>query len=95
MARDECCCCLDFELEEPTALDVELCEPQLEWGVDEYVRVVTSDADPYDGPYEATPTRETQTFQTGGKLMTAAFVVNPIPSNYGLVEWTGAVLRVS
>lgn len=61
----------------------------------EYIPMIATDADVYEGPYEATPTRETQTFQTGGKLMTAAFVVNPIPSNYGLVEWTGAVLRVS
>lgn len=51
--------------------------------------------DPYLGAYEATPTQETQTFATSGMTMTADFVVNPIPSNYGLIEWDGSVLTVS
>jgi len=59
------------------------------------VRVVNATADEYDGPYDATPSSGAQTFPTTGKLMTADFVVNPIPSNYGLVTWDGAVLTVS
>lgn len=79
------CCCLDLELDEPS----------LSWGEDEYVRVVNVTADEYDGHYDATPSSAAQTFATAGKLMTADFVVNPIPSNYGLITWNGATLTVS
>lgn len=51
--------------------------------------------DPYLGAYEATPTQDTQTFATSGMTMAADFVVNPIPSNYGLITWNGATLTVS
>lgn len=51
--------------------------------------------DPYEGSYEVTPTDSTQTFATSGLTMTADFVVNPIPSNYGLITWNGSVLTVS
>lgn len=49
----------------------------------------------YDGPTEFTPTSEPQTIATSGRSLRTDLTVNPIPSNYGLVEWTGAVLRVS
>lgn len=49
----------------------------------------------YDGPYEATPTREAQTFSTLGFRMAYDFVVNPIPQNYGLIFWDGSVMTVS
>lgn len=91
---DTCCCCLDLELDED-ALTLDVGGTDLEWGADEYVRVVNADADEYAGPYEATPTASAQTFPTTGKLMTADFVVNPIPSNYGLITWNGQTLTVS
>lgn len=43
--------------------------------------------DPYEGPFEATPTDKAQVFQTGGKLMGNNFVVNPIPKEYGLISY--------
>jgi hypothetical protein len=49
----------------------------------------------YEGEYEATPTRETQVFQTIGLRMAQDFVVNPIPRNYGLITWNGFELTVS
>ncbi len=49
----------------------------------------------YAGPYEATPTQGTQIFATAGKSMLRDFTVNPIPSNYGLITWNGAILTVS
>lgn len=52
-------------------------------------------APPYTGDYEVTPTQQTQTFPTYGKLMTGNFIVNPIPSNYGLITWNGSTLTVS
>lgn len=82
---DDCCCCIDLEIDEPSLM----------WGEDEYVRVVNANAEEYAGPYEATPTSETQVFPTTARLMARDFIVNPIPSNYGLIEWNGSVLRVS
>lgn len=51
--------------------------------------------DPYEGSYEITPSSETQTLQTNGKRMTDDLIINPIPSNYGLITWNGSVLTVS
>ena len=65
------------------------------WGTSEYVPMVTTDLPEYEGPYEATPTRSTQTFPTSDKAMTRDFTVNPIPSNYGLITWDGSKLTVS
>ena len=59
----------------------------------EVIKVV--DVDPYLGPYEVTPTQETQILPTSMLLATEDIVVNPIPQNYGLITWNGAVLRVS
>ena len=49
----------------------------------------------YRGPYTVTPTSETQVLPTDGKRMTADVVVNPVPSNYGLITWDGSRLTVS
>ena len=51
--------------------------------------------DPYTGDYAVTPSGETQTLNTNGLRMTDNVTVNPIPSNYGLITWNGAVLTVS
>ena len=59
----------------------------------EVIKVV--DVDPYEGPYEVTPTQETQILATEMLLATEDIIVNPIPSNYGLITWNGSVLRVS
>ena len=51
--------------------------------------------DAYPGPYEVTPSSEAQVLPTTHHTMTGDLVVNPIPSNYGLITWDGAVLTVS
>lgn len=51
--------------------------------------------DPYTGDYTITPSSETQTLLTKDKRMTDQIVINPIPSNYGLITWNGATLTVS
>ena len=53
------------------------------------------DVDPYTGEYEVTPSAESQALDTIGKRLTANVVINPIPSNYGLITWNGSVLTVS
>lgn len=49
----------------------------------------------YDGPYEVTPSSEPQVLQTQFLKMAHDVIVNPIPSNYGRVEWNGVALTVS
>ncbi len=49
----------------------------------------------YSGSYEVTPSAVTQTLQTTDKILSQNIVVNPIPSNYGLIAWNGSVLTVS
>lgn len=58
-------------------------------------KVVMVEGTPYTGSYQITPSAETQTLQTSGLLMTNDVVVNPIPSNYGLITWNGSTLTVS
>ena len=49
----------------------------------------------YTGEYEFTPNEETQVIPTQNKIMTQDVIINPIPSNYGLVTWNGSYLTVS
>lgn len=50
---------------------------------------------PYSGSYEVTPTNELQTLETENRRMMQNIIVNPIPSNYGLITWDGSTLIVS
>ena len=49
----------------------------------------------YTGPYEVTPSAETQTLETDSLYMRGNVIINPIPSNYGLITWNGSTLTVS
>ena len=49
----------------------------------------------FAGPYEYTPSEETQTIGINGYRATRNITINPIPSNYGLITWNGAYLTVS
>ena len=51
--------------------------------------------DPYSGPLEVTPSQAEQVLHTAGKSMPADVVINPIPSNYGLITYNGSILTVS
>ena len=51
--------------------------------------------DPYTGPFEVTPSGETQVLNTSGLMMPQSVTINPIPSNYGLITWNGSTLTVS
>lgn len=54
-----------------------------------------STVDNYEGVYEYTPTTETQTVEIEGLKATENIIINPIPSNYGLITWNGSTLTVS
>lgn len=49
----------------------------------------------YSGSYTVTPSAETQVLSTADMILTENVVVNPIPSNYGLITWNGSILTVS
>ena len=49
----------------------------------------------YTGAVEVTPSAETQTLRTEQKSLMSDIVINPIPSNYGLVTWNGSYLMIS
>lgn len=49
----------------------------------------------YEGSYEFTPSGETQTIDIRNMIARDDIVINPIPSNYGLVTWNGSVITVS
>lgn len=49
----------------------------------------------YTGAYEFTPTTETQTIPTDHLVVMDNIVIDPIPSNYGLITWDGSTLMVS
>lgn len=49
----------------------------------------------YQGTIEVTPSAETQILPTINRTVTDNIVINPIPSNYGLITWNGSTLTVS
>ena len=53
------------------------------------------DTNPYEGEYVITPNTETQTLATKNLRMLKDVIVNPIPSNYGLITWNGSFLMIS
>lgn len=71
---------------EPKSMGVTLGTPV----VKEYVNVET-----YTGEYTVTPSDETQTLDVAGMRMSRPLTINPIPSNYGRVDWNGQYLVVS
>ena len=64
---------------------------------DAFVCEFDRDIDPneYMGSYEVTPSAETQALVTVNKILTRNVIVNPIPSNYGLITWDGSTITVS
>lgn len=59
------------------------------------VAVETGRLPVYDGPTEITPSMETQVLLTDHHAVRANIIINPIPSNYGLITWNGSTLTVS
>ena len=49
----------------------------------------------YHGTYEITPSDSAQTLNTANMVLNDNIVINPIPSNYGLISWNGSALTVS
>lgn len=48
----------------------------------------------YNGSYSITPSEESQVLRTANRRCTQNITVEPIPSNYGRIEWNGTTLTV-
>lgn len=59
------------------------------------IKVTEYDLPVYTGQTEITPSEETQTLQTANRTVLQNIVINPIPSNYGLITRIGAGIRIS
>lgn len=57
--------------------------------------IVREKIDEYSGAYSVTPSSETQVLRTANTKLDRNITVDPIPSNYGLVQWNGQFLTVS
>lgn len=85
---------LDGEYSLTLALDGECgMEAVMDGECGEIIKI--KEADPYTGETVITPTQETQVLATTGLMIPTDIVVNPIPSNYGLITWNGSTLTVS
>ena len=62
---------------------------------DKVLKVTEYDLPVYDGITEITPSNQAQVLQTSNKAVTRNIIINPIPSNYGLITWNGSTLTVS
>lgn len=49
----------------------------------------------YDGPTTLTPGAETQVLETEQHVLRSNIIIEPIPSNYGLITWDGSTITVS
>ena len=55
----------------------------------------TEDHDYYEGATTFTPSDTVQVIQTKDLVLGDDITIEPIPSNYGRIEWNGAYLTVS
>lgn len=51
--------------------------------------------DHYHGDMDITPTATRQTLATADLVVDGNIIIEPIPSNYGLITWNGSTLTVS
>lgn len=84
---------IDIKVEAPASITLSTPQPQ---GISLTVSGGSgAEGEEYAGPYEVTPGPDMQVLRTERKVATKNIVINPVPSNYGLVTWNGSVLTVS
>lgn len=92
---------IDVSMEQVQTIDVDFVESDpFACGMDQDNSFVCkmageSPSEEYDGPYTVTPSQQQQTLLTDGTTLSQNIVVEPIPSNYGLITWNGTTLTVS
>ena len=91
-----CFCKVRLKVLEPTPVRLRIADSdEVRFTQDQYIKIRGGDYDRYAGPYEFTPTEETQTVACAEKLTTDNIIINPIPTNYGRITWNGSVLTVT
>ena len=79
----------------PQTLSVSVNPSEINTGFENPIARDYVERDPYTGDYEITPSSEAQTLITKNLRMTDNLIINPIPSNYGLITWNGSTITVS
>lgn len=59
------------------------------------IKVMEHDLPVYTGETVVTPSTTEQVLATAEKVVKRNIIINPIPSNYGLITWNGSTLTVS
>ena len=77
------CCEIALHIQEPETIHLSI------GGV-----IYGTDIPPYEGEYTVTPSEVTQTLPTSGTKLDQDVVVEPIPSNYGRISYSGSVITV-
>ena len=91
-----CFCKVRLKVLEPTPVRLKIVDSdEVRFTQDQYIKIRGGDYDRYEGPYEFTPTEETQTAAINNMVATDNITINPIPTNYGKITWNGSVIRVS
>ena len=80
------------ERDETYLIDVSQDE-EITISMDSSIQIISVET--YQGDYIVTPQTEMVTLETEGLEMSQNVIINPIPSNYGLITWNGSVLTVS
>lgn len=68
---------------------------QIDGTADKVIKIFDYMAPVYTGDTEITPSTERQILLTANSTVTSNIVVEPIPSNYGLITWNGSALTIS
>ena len=81
---------------EPFSEQVIAVEPELIESVIDVIQepIGLAPVDIYAGAYEFTPSEDTQTISIADQMASQNITINPIPSNYGRIEWNGSTLMV-
>lgn len=77
------------------AFTIESNNEALTMTTDSAINVTIIDTPEYQGVYTVTPSAHPQTLLTADLKCTQDIIVNPIPSNYGLITWNGTAITVS
>ena len=86
----------DLEIEDGEVYDLEVSDGEdVECELASSIVINEIVGEPYEGPYEVTPSAETQILPTAVKTADSDIVINPIPNNYGLITYDGSCIRVS
>lgn len=74
-----------IEIVQPSQLDIEIPPTQI------LPQNVYGD---YTGPYTVTPGQTAVTLNTDSSIMRGNVTINPIPSNWGRIEYDGSRIRI-